>query len=161
MDFVFNAAKGRGVEWYYRVENNDPASCAFVVMVLAATGLESDAVLIDKDSFTDILSGTTNEVTNTNYARKVLTDSDLAAFPSPDDANDRYDIDVPDILYSPGPAAGDAWAKLITGFDYDTGAGTDAAIIPMTAQDLSITPDGNVVNIVINTAGILRAQAPA
>ena len=157
-DFVFNIAKGRVVEFYNRVENNDPSTAGLVIMILATAGLESDAVLRDKDSFADILSGTTNEVTNTNYARKVLTDSDLAALPAPDDTNDRYDVDIPDQTWGPpGPAAGDGWSKLIIGYDPNTGGGTDSDIIPLTAHDFVVTPDGSDITAQINAAGFFRA----
>lgn len=155
-NFVFNIAAGRGIEFYNRVKSNDPANSALIIMVLATAGLESDSVLKDKDSFADIVAGTTNEVTNTNYARKVLTDVELAALPAPDDANDRYDVDMPDQEWV-GVAAGDGWSKLIVGYDPDTTGGTDAAIIPIAAYDFVFTPDGSNIQAVIDAAGFLRA----
>jgi hypothetical protein len=78
-DFVFNIAKGRVVEYYNRVKSNDPSPSALVIaVVLATSGLESDATLKDKDDLAALVSGATNEATNTGYARKTLTDSDLA-----------------------------------------------------------------------------------
>lgn len=67
--FSFNVALGREVELYNRVDSNDPANSAFIGMVLADSGLETDAVLKDFDTFAAILAGTTNEVTNSGYAR--------------------------------------------------------------------------------------------
>lgn len=155
-DFVFNVAKGRVAELVTRVDANDPANSALVVMVLATTGLETDAVLKDADTFAAVVAGATNEVTNVNYARKVLTDVDLAA-PTPDDVNDRFDVDIPDLVWSPGPAAGDGWSKLVVGYDSDTTAGTDANIVPLTAHDFVLVPDGSVVQATINVAGFFRA----
>lgn len=156
-DFVFNIAKGRGVEYYNRVENNDPANSALVIVVLATSGLESDATLKDKDTLADVLSGSTNEVTNTNYARKVLTDADLAAFPAPDDTNDRFDIDIPDQLFT-SIAAGDGWSKVLVCYDSDTTSGTDANIVPLTAHDFVQTPNGESITVQVAAAGFLRAS---
>lgn len=157
-DFVFNIAKGRAGEFYYRVKNNDPANSAFVAVVLASSGLETDAVLIDKDTLSDVVAGSTNEVTNTNYTRKTITDTDLASIPAPDDANDRYDYPgIPSLTWSPGPAAGDGWAKLLICYDNDTTSGTDANIVPVCAYNINITPDGSVITINFNSAGFFRA----
>jgi len=156
-DFVFNIAKGRVVEFYNRVENNDPANSALVIMVLATAGIETDAVLMDVDTLAAVYAGATNEVTNTNYARKVLTDVELAALPAPDDTNNRYDIDIPDLLWTPGPLTGDGWSKIVVGYDADTVGGTDANIIPLTAHDFVIVPDGSEIQATINAAGFFRA----
>lgn len=155
-NFAFNIAKGRAVEFYHRVKNADPASCAFVFVALATSGLESDAVLKDKDTLAAVVAGTTNEVTNTNYARKTLVAADISS-PAPDDTNDWFSFDLPDLLYSPGPSAGDGWSKIVLCYDPDTGAGTDSDIIPIAAYDVTITPDGNALSIVINTSGAYQA----
>lgn len=155
-DFVFNIAKGRVAEFYSRVDTNDPANSALVVVVLATAGLETDAVLRDKDTLTDVLAGATNEVTNTGYARKVLTDTDLAAF-APDDTNDRVDLDIPDQTWT-AVAAGDGWSKLLICYDNDTTGGTDANIIPLTAHDFVVTPDGTDIVAQIAAAGFYRAS---
>lgn len=155
-DFVFNIAKGRVAELYNRVDTNDPTNSALVVVVLATSGIETDAVLKDKDTLADVVAGTTNEVTNTNYARKVLTDADLAAFAA-DDTNDRVDLDIPDQTWT-AVAAGDGWSKLLVCYDSDTTAGTDANIVPLTAHDFVITPDGSDITAVINAAGFFRAS---
>lgn len=73
-------------------DTNDPANSALVIAILATAGIETDAVLRDKDDYTALVSGTTNEVTNSGYTRKVLTDADIVAF-APDDTNDRVDLD--------------------------------------------------------------------
>ena len=155
-DFVFNIAKGRVAELYNRVDTNDPANSALVIVVLATSGLETDAVLKDKDTLADVVSGTTNEVTNTGYARKVLTDASLSAFAA-DDTNDRVDLDFADQTWT-GVAAGDGWSKLLVCYDSDTTAGTDANIIPLTAHDFVVTPDGSDITAVINSAGFYRAS---
>ena len=155
-DFVFNIAKGRVAEFYNRVDSNDPANSALVIVVLATSGLESDATLRDKDTLADVLSGTTNEVTNTNYARKVLTDADLSSLAA-DDTNDRIECDIPDQSWS-SVGAGDGWSKVLICYDPDTTGGTDSAIIPLAAYDVSGTPNGSTVSLTINSSGFYRAS---
>jgi len=110
-DFVFNIAKGRVVEYYNRVKGNDPANSALVIVAIDANG-DTDATMKDRDDLAALLGGTANEVTNSGYSRKVLTDSDLAALPAPDDTNDRFDIDLPDETGS-AVVAGSGWTGLI------------------------------------------------
>lgn len=154
-DFVFNVAKGRAAELYNRVDSNDPVNSALVVVVLATSGLESDATLKDKADLAAVVSGTTNEVTNTGYARKVLTDADLSAL-TIDNTNDRVDLDLPDQTWT-AVAAGDGWSKLLVCYDSDTTAGTDANIIPLVALDFAVTPDGSDIIWQLNSAGFFRA----
>src|SRR3990167_4174714 len=104
-NFIYNISLGRAAELYNRVDLNDPANSAIIIVVLAQSGIESDATLKDKDDLAAIVSGTTNEVTNTNYARKVLTDTSLAAF-APDDTNDRVDLDIADQTWTGGAPGG-------------------------------------------------------
>jgi hypothetical protein len=153
---VFNIALGRTTEFYARVDGNDPANSAFVVTVLATAGIESDAVLKDKDTLADVVAGTTNEVTNSGYARKVLTDADLVAF-APDDTSDRVDLDIPDQTWT-AVAAGDGWNDVIIAYDSDTTVGTDAGIVPCTLHDFVVTPDGSDITAQIATAGFLRVS---
>lgn len=155
-DQVFNIALGRVVELYNRVDTNDPANSALIIVILATAGIETDAVLKDKDDLAAVLAGTTNEVTNTNYARKTLTDADLVAF-APDDANDRTDLDIPEQTWT-AVAAGDGWNDLLVCYDNDTGAGTDANIVPLTQHDFVVTPDGSDITAQIAAAGFFRAQ---
>lgn len=154
-DFVFNIAKGRVAEFYNRVKSNDPANSALIIMAIDANG-DTDAVMRDRDDLAALLGGTANEVTNANYARKVLTDADLAAF-APDDANDRVDLDIPDQTWT-AIAAGTPWTDLIICYDPDTTSGTDAGIIPLTCHDFAVTPDGSDIVAQIAAAGFYRAS---
>ncbi len=155
-DLVFNIAKGRVAELYNRVDSNDPTNSALIIMVLATSGIESDATLRDKDSFSDVVSGATNEVTNTNYARKTLTDADITAFAA-DDTNDRVDLDIPDQTWT-GVAAGDGWSDVVIGYDPDSTGGTDANIVPLTLHDFAVTPDGSDIVMQVAAAGFFRAS---
>lgn len=142
-NIVFNIAKGRVVEYYNRVENNDPSTSALILVPIETSGLETDAVLIDKDDLAAVLSGTTNE--QTTMGRKTLTDVELAALPAPDDGNDRYDVSLPTVTWT--AATGNAISKILVCYDANTGAGTDSDIIPLTMFDAAVTPDGSDVQL--------------
>jgi hypothetical protein len=152
-DFVFNIAKGRVAEFYNRVDSNDPANSALVIVVAQAGS--TDATLRDLDTLSAVLAATA-EVTNSGYARKVLTDTDLAAFAA-DDANDRVDLDFADQTWTT-VAAGTGWARIFICYDSDTTAGTDANIIPLTSHDFAVTPDGSDIVAQVAAAGFFRAS---
>jgi hypothetical protein len=151
-NIVFNIAKGRVVEYYNRVESDDPANSALILVPIETSGLETDAALIDKDDLAAVLSGTTNE--QTTMGRKTLTQADLAALPAPDDGNDRYDVSLPTTTWT--AATGNAISKILVAYDSDTTAGTDANIIPLTMFDAVVTPDGN--DIQLTTGVFFRAS---
>ena len=153
---LFNRGLGRGTEWAERVNANDPANSALIVMVLATTGIETDAVLKDKDDFAAVVVGTTNEVTNTGYARKTL-DNTSSITVTYDDTNDRVDVDFPDQTWT-AVAAGDGFNDIVVGYDSDTTAGTDANILPHTLHDFIVVPDGSDVTAQVATAGYFRAS---
>lgn len=155
-DFVFNVAKGRVVELWDRVKANDPINSGLVLVALNLTGLESDALMKDRDTLSAVLANST-ECSIASYARKTLTDTDLAAFTfSADDTNDRFDIDFADQTWST-VAAGAAWAKLLVCYNPDTTSGTDASIIPLTAHDFVVTPDGSDIVAQVASGGFVRA----
>jgi hypothetical protein len=163
VDIMFNIARGTAKYYYYAVENSlvlasagqftSTANAAFVVVLLEASGLESDATLRDYDDLAALLAAANNE--QVNQSRKVLTDSDLAAVPSPDDANERYDLDLPDQLYT--ALGGNIIGKALVCFRPDTGS-ADSAIIPLWGHDVDITPDGNNVTLQIAATGAYRSS---
>ncbi len=146
-NIVFNIAKGRVVEYYNRVKTNDPANAALILVPIETSGLESDAVLIDKDDLAAVLSGTTNE--QTTMGRKTLSDAELAALPAPDDTNDRYEVSLPTVTWT--AATGNAISKVLVCYDADTTGGADSAILPLTLFDAAATPDGNDLQL---TSGV-------
>lgn len=153
-NFVFNRCKGRITEFAERVNANDPTNSIFVILVLATSGIETDATLVDKDDVAALVSGTTNEVTNSGYARKTL-DQTGGITVTYDDTNDRVDVDCPDQTWT-GVAAGDGWNDIVFCYDSDSTAGTDSAILPMTLHDFAVTPDGS--DITAQVAGFYRAS---
>lgn len=153
-DFVFNIAKGRVAELYNRVDSNDPANSALIIVAINR-GSATDATLEDYDTLSALLGDAdVAEVTNTNYARKTLTDTDLGAM-TVDDTNDRMPLDLGDQTWT-GVAAGTAWTDLVICYDSDTTAGTDANIVPLTNHTFAITPDGS--DIVATIADFYRAS---
>lgn len=154
-NFVFNIALGRVAELYNRVDSNDPANSVLVVIAIDANG-DTDATMRDRDTIADLLGGTANEVTNTGYARKTLTDADIVAF-APDDTNDRVDLDIPDQTWT-GVASGTAWTDLVIAYDNDSTSGTDSNLIPLTLHDFAVTPDGSDITAQIAAAGFYRAS---
>lgn len=153
-DIVFNIAKGRVVELFNRVDTNDPANSALVI-VPVDVGATSDATIRDFNTLAAVLAGGVTERTTGGWNRKTLTDADIT-FPAPDDTNDRFDIDIPDQTWTAVTAG--AVTDLIICYDNDTTAGTDSNLIPLTMHDFAITPDGSDVQAVINAAGFFRAS---
>jgi hypothetical protein len=164
-NFVFNIARGALHYYYHAVENSlvvtatgtpaftSTANAVFTIVLIETTGLEADATLADYDELAALLAGTSNE--QTNQARKTLSDVELAAVPAPDDTNNRYDLDIPDITWT--ALGGNAVSKLLVCFDPDSTAGTDSSIVPLTAHDFVVTPDGSDVTAQIAAAGFYRS----
>lgn len=156
---VFNIAKGRVAELYRNVENNTPANSAFVIVLLKSAGLEADDTLNNHDDLAAILAAANDECDFTNYARKVLTDSDLAAVPAPDDTNNRVDLDIPDLTWtSAGGATNNTIGKLLICYDPDTTTGTDSTITPVTYHDFVYTTTGVDLPGQVAAAGFFRAS---
>ena len=153
-DLVFNIAKGRVAELYNRVDSNDPANSALVV-VPVDVGATTDATLRDFATLATVLAGGVTERTTGGWNRKTLTDVDLAAFAA-DNVNDRVDVDIPDLTWTAVTAG--AVTDLIICYDNDTTTGTDANLIPLTLHDFPITPDGSDVVAQIAATGFFRAS---
>ena len=130
----FNISKGREVQFYDNIDSNNPANSAFIMMVLASGSANGLNGLIDFDTFAAILAGGYTEVTNANYARKTLTDTDLSPW-SPDDINNNVVLTLP-LQSWLNVGAGDTWDLVIVGYDSDTTGGTDANIVPVTASEV-------------------------
>lgn len=152
-DFVFNIAKGRVAEYFNRVDSNDPANSA-IIIVPVDRGAVTDATLKDTATLTAALavSGMT-ERSATGWTRKTLTDADLAAL-SVDNTNDRMPATVPAVVWTAVTAG--SVTDLLFCYDSDTTGGTDANIIPLTMGAFAITPDGSDVQL--NAGDIYRAS---
>lgn len=152
-NYTFNVAKGRVAELYNRVASNDPANSALVLIPLSAQGSEAEAQ--DYDTVTAVLGGTSNEQTGGGWVRKVLTNTELAAFPAPNDTDNRYDLQVPEVTWS-APTAGSDTTGLLIAYDPDTTGGTDANLVPISSHTFAVTADGN--DVVLNVGDFMRSS---
>src|ERR1044071_3848808 len=93
-DFVYNIAKGRVAEFYNRVQSNDPANSALII-VAVKRGSATDATMKDYATLAALLGDAqVDEVTNSGYARKTLTDADLTALTVDNDTTAGTDANI-------------------------------------------------------------------
>jgi hypothetical protein len=141
--FMANIAKGRLVELYNRVKSNDPASSAFILVPLTAGGTEGQGQ--DFDNLEALLEDANfTEQTGGGWARKTLTDSELAALPAPNDEANRYDLPSPEVNFGEPEAANDTVGLAIC-YDANTGTGDDGDLLFIGCMDFTVEADGNEV----------------
>ena len=139
-DFVFTVAKGR--EAHYA--DLGAASDALVWVVLEAAGLEDDATLAAYTNLGAILAANTEQTT---MGRKTATGVTVTT------SGDDNVIDADDAVWT--AASGNATGKLLLCYDADTGAGTDADIVPVLAWDFATTPAGVDIPAEVDAAGLI------
>lgn len=156
-DLIFNIAKGKIAEYAARVNANDPANSALIIVALDATGLVSDATMKDYDTLAAILAGASNEATNTGYARITLTDASSITVNTDDSGDEQY-VDIPDQTFVTvlGDGGGD-WGALLVCYDSDTTGGSDTNIVPISKHDFAVSPDGTSIIVQIPTNGVFAA----
>ena len=142
--YVFNISKGRMAEFYYRVKNNDPANSAIILIPLSNQGSAAEAQ--DYDTVADVLAGASDERTSGGWVRKTLTGAQLAAFPAPNDASDRMDLAVPQVIWTT-PTTGNDTTGLLIAYDPDTTGGTDANLIPISSHTFNVTTNSQDVQL--------------
>jgi hypothetical protein len=152
-NFVFTCSKGRGVEFYYRVKNNDPSTSVLVLVPLSQSGTEAQGKALD--TLADIEADANfAERTTGGWVKKVLADADLVAFPAPNDGTGVYEISVPSKTWTTPTTANNTTGLLVC---YDAlGTGVAANLIPISHHDFVVTTDGN--DVVLN-AGIFFQAA--
>lgn len=144
---VFNIALGK-VAYYASLP---AANDALILIPLEESGLETDAVLRDKDDFAAVVAGATNE--QTSVGRKTLTG--VAA--TVDDTNDRVNIAFSAVSWA--APTGNKVGAFVIGYVPDTTSPSDAAIIPLTKHDLGWTPEG--IAFGLNAGDFFRASSTA
>jgi hypothetical protein len=144
---TFNVALGRLAYYASLPAAND----ALIMVPLESSGLETDAVLRDKDDLAAVVAGTTNE--QTTVGRKTLASVTVTV----DDTNDRVAIDCADVTWT--SPTGNPIGAVVICYDPDTTTGTDADLIPLTKHDLAWTPDGNTFSLTV--ADFFRASSSA
>src|SRR4051794_2567055 len=148
-NYVFNIAKGRTVEFYNRVENNDPS-----VSILSVHALSTDvtqATAIDLDDYGALITAGAVELSTNGWNVKTLTDVELAALPAPVDASDFYEVPIPTFNWT--PTSGNSVALIIC--YAPVASPTNAQRIPLTHHDFAVTADGN--QVVVNAGSFFRA----
>jgi hypothetical protein len=146
-NIVFNVALGRVASLAALPAAND----ALVLVPLEAAGLETDAVLRDKDDLAAVVAGTTNE--QTSVGRKTLSSVTVTV----NDTNDRIEVDAADVTWT--SPTGNPVGAVVVCYDPDTTSGTDADLIPLTKHDLTWTPDGS--NFTLSIADFYRSTSAA
>lgn len=142
-NIVFDVAKGRVNEYIHRVHSQDPVNSVIVLVALKTSGLEVDGTLKRYLTLGALLGSTNLEATNSGYARKSLDHTVIADITIDNTSGDLAKSLIPNQTWSAVAATGGAWSKLLVCYDNDSTTGTDANIIPLTAHDFVVTPDGN------------------
>jgi hypothetical protein len=153
-DFVFNIAKGSVNEYANRVEAGDPSTARLRVILLASTGLETQAVLEDANDVTALVAGATDLATNTGVTRKEVGAANLAV--TTDDTGDTQWLDIDDQTWSSvaNDGTGAIGALVVV---YDPNSVADGSLIPLTHHDFAVTPDGSDITAQVAAGGIFSA----
>lgn len=139
-NFVFNIAKGSIAE-----KIRDGANIQ--MLALATAGIEADDVLNNADTVTALVSGTTNEVTNSGYTRKSISNGSITL--TVDDTANDVEVDIADQTFS-AIVAGDGWNDIVICEDV---GGADTSRVPLTQHDFVVTPDGSDIVVQIPANG--------
>lgn len=138
-DLMFNIGRGSAIKAY---EDGDD----FIVVLLKVA--EADDTLRDYDTLAAVLAGANTEADFTNYARKTITNASISV--TYDDTGNDAQLDFPDQTWtSAGGASNNTLVKLLVCVD----GASDAARLPLTLHDFSVTTDGNDLTAQLATAG--------
>jgi hypothetical protein len=152
-NFMDNRSKGRFVEYFNRVDSNDPANSAIVLVPLSASGTEAQGQDLHTLSAYEADANFAERTTG-GWVRKTLTDAQLAAI-AVDDVNNRFPATLPSVTWTT-PAAGNNTTGLLLCFDSDTTAGTDANLEVICHLDFVVITDGN--DVILNAGDGARAS---
>lgn len=150
--FTFNIAKGRVAELYNRVESGDPSGCRLVLIPCSAGDTEANAQ--DADTVTAALATAINEQSAGGWVRVDLGPTELAAFPAPNDTDNRYDVALPETSFG-SPTAGSDTTHLLVAYD-PTGSAADSALVPISFHAFAVTADGN--EVVLNAGNFMQSS---
>lgn len=152
-DGVFNISKGRVAQLVSNVDTGDPAASQIVVIL--ATGVETEANLKDADDITAVFALVVVEAIFTNYARKDLDDANVSM--TVDDSGDKNDADLDDQTWtSAGNGTNSTLTRLFTAYDA-TGSDADGALLPLTFHDFAVVTDGSDLTAQFNAQGFFSA----
>lgn len=137
---IANIAKGRMNEFARRVDEDDPSTAGFVVVLLQDTGLDTLDELRDFDTLAAILAGSNTECSVVSYTRLVLDQTDVST-PTTDDGNNEQTFDVGDFDFST-LETGQTIAASVICYAPDTG-GADSTFIPVHISIPTVAVDTN------------------
>lgn len=151
-NFIFDYACGRYVEKFDLPIGGDN----IIVVLLQSTGLDADATLRTYQTLEAILDENT-EAAFTNYARKVLSSSDITITTST--STHITTVDIGDLTWtSAGGTTNNTLGALITCYrKFSTDA--DSAILPLTKHDVSSTTTGNDLKATVSSIGTAKWSA--
>ena len=144
---TFNVSLGKSAYYAGLPAAND----SLIAVLLASSGLVSDATLRDYDDLAAILAGASDEATFTGYSRQTLTSVNVTV----DDTNNRVDIDCADPTWS--PTTSQALGKIVICYKPASDS-PDSDIIPIFADDFSVTVATGTVTYQVAADGFYRAS---
>lgn len=145
-DLVFNIALGRTAYYTSLPAAND----ALGILLLASSGLPSDATLRDCATVAAVVAAGTEQTT---LGRKTIS----AATATVDNTNDRVALDFADQTWT--GSAGAQVGALVIYYDPDTTSSTDSTRIPISKHTFSTIPDG--ADLVAQINDFIRATSAA
>jgi hypothetical protein len=152
-DFTFNIAKGRIGEFLARVDANEPASSAIILVPLAASGTAAQGQTLDTLAQVEAHAAFA-EQTHVSWGRKVLEDTHfLTTDHQPDDVANAFDSSLPQVVWA-SPALGQDTTGLLVCYAPDK-TGADSTFIPLTHHDFYVSGDGGPV--VLNPGLFLKS----
>lgn len=135
---VMNIARGR--IGYYMADALGLAGANSRMVIVVLEAAEADDTLNNYDDLGALLGAAGNtEATATGYSREETAAAGITVNID-DTANDAEAVKDADHTWT--SVSGNAFVKLLTAYDSDNTAGTDANIVPMTHHDFSVTPNG-------------------
>ena len=138
-DLMFNIGRGSAIKAYE--DGSD-----FIVVLLKTA--QADDTLRDHDTLAAVLAAANTEADFTNYARKTITNANITV--TYDDTGNDAQLDFPDQTWTAaGGASNNTLVKLLVCVD----GASDAARLPLTLHDFSVTTDGNDLTAQIAAAG--------
>lgn len=149
IDFVFNVADGAIAAYARLPASND----ALVWVLLKSASLETDETLRDYHDLASLLAGSSDELNDVSYFRIGMT-SGVTVTEDDTTGNNHQTLDTPDVVFP--TLAGAAAGKLLCCYNPDTvangalGVGHEGNLIPLTAHNEDITPDGTTVTFTVN-----------
>jgi hypothetical protein len=146
-NIVFNIALGKLATYAGLPLTND----ALIMVPIETSGIVADSTMRDYADLSTLLAGASNE--QTTMGRKTLATVTATV----DNTNDRVNIDCADVTWT--AATGNAISAVVIGYVPDTTAPSDAAVIPLTKHDVTMTPDGSDFTLTI--ADFARASSAA